>query len=57
MPTGGAQKKKSAAKPLSEKTVVELRKMASRHHVRQTNKDGTTKNKAELLRALHAKKH
>jgi hypothetical protein len=59
MPTGGAAGKKKSAKPkaksLSEKTVAQLRKMASRHHVKQTSADGSTRNKAALVRALHAK--
>lgn len=41
-------------KPLTEKSVEQLRKLASRHGVPQS-KDGEKFDKAQLVRRLHAK--
>lgn len=40
---------------LKEKTVVQLRKLAKKHKISQS-KDGKTKNKAQLVSSLKAKK-
>jgi len=55
---GGRPKSKShSSSRLSEKTVVELRSMASKKHVKQTRSDGTHKNKAQLVAALRRADH
>lgn len=49
---------KKHAKPLSDHTVAQLRKMASRAGVKQVTPSGDTKNKSQLVRSLQAhKKH
>ena len=40
--------------PLSGKTVVQLRKMAKRSGAKQTNRDGSTKNKSQLMASIRA---
>jgi hypothetical protein len=46
--------KKSTPKKtaLEEKRVRDLRKMAGKKHVKQTNPDGSTKNKKQLINGL-----
>ena len=51
--------RKSAKKPvrkmeLANKTVPQLRKMAKSSKARQTNRDGTTKNKSQLMASIRA---
>lgn len=48
-------KRHAASGDLSEKTVVQLRKIASSKKVKQTNPDGSTKRKAQLISAIKAK--
>lgn len=48
--------KSASTKPLGSKTVVDLRKMAKRVHARQTNKDGSTKNKTQLMASIRTAK-
>jgi hypothetical protein len=42
---------------LSDKTVVQLRKMAGKAHVKQTRSDGSHKSKNQLIAGLRAAKH
>lgn len=51
------RKSASAAKPLSSKTVVQLRSMAKRVKAKQTNRDGSTKNKSQLMASIRAAGH
>jgi hypothetical protein len=44
------------AKELKDHTVMELRKMAKKHKIKQVKRDGTFKTKSELIRNLKAKK-
>lgn len=48
--------KKGGGDKLSEKKVIDLRKMAGRMGVKQTKSDGMTKNKSELVRSIRAHK-
>jgi len=51
-----AKKTVKRSSNLGDKTVPELRTIARRTKARQTNKDGTTKTKSELLRSIRAAK-
>jgi uncharacterized membrane protein len=55
--SGGRVGHKHASASFSQKTVPELRKMASKAHVKQTRSDGTHKNKAQLVASLNRAKH
>lgn len=43
------------AKELKEHTVMQLRKMAKKHKIKQVKRDGTFKTKSELVRDLKSK--
>lgn len=44
------------SKKMSDMTVVELRKLAKRKGVKQTKRDGSNKNKSELIRSINRAK-